>query len=41
MYDLKTETADISDLVKTDCDADSMLDSMDRVARQLSAGDLR
>jgi hypothetical protein len=41
MYDLKTETADASALVKTNCDADSLLDSMDRVARQLSAGDLR
>ncbi len=41
MYDLQTETADISALVKTDCDADSLLDSMDRVARQLSAGDYR
>ena len=41
MYDLKTETADASALVKTDCDADSLLDSMDRVARQLSAGDFR
>ena len=41
LYDFKTETAEQSALVRTDCDEDSLLDCMDRVARQFSTGDYR
>jgi hypothetical protein len=41
LYDFKTETAETSALVRTDCDEDSLMDCMDRVARQFSTGDYR
>lgn len=41
LYDFKTETAEQSALVRTDCDEDSLMDCMDRVARQFSTGDYR
>lgn len=41
LYDFKTETAEQSALVRTDCDEDSLMDCMDRVARQFSSGDYR
>ncbi len=41
LFDFKTETAEQSALVRTDCDEDSLMDCMDRVARQFSSGDYR
>jgi hypothetical protein len=41
MFDLKTETAEKSALAKTDCSVDGLMDTMDRIARQLSGGDYR
>jgi hypothetical protein len=41
LFDFKTETAETSALVRTDCDEDSLMDCMDRVARQFSTGDYR
>jgi hypothetical protein len=41
LFDFKTETAEQSALVRTDCDEDSLMDCMDRVARQFSKGDYR
>jgi len=41
LFDFKTETAEQSALVRTDCDEDSLFDCMDRVARQFSSGDYR
>jgi len=41
MYDLKSETAERSALTRTDCSADALMDSMDRIARQLSSSDYR
>lgn len=41
LYDLKSETAERSALVRTDCDEDALMDTMDRIARQLSTGDFR
>ena len=41
LFDLRSETAEQSALARTDCDEDSLMDAMDRVARQFSGGDYR